>query len=144
MQKQPSIIGCHYTEQPNFLDAVVDRSGILDRVLEQPLPVSGIVRRPTHLLPSRWEVVTYLEQRHRFIPLPETDIEYGTIFYKCRVPLSGRLFVDCHFVGVTFDPPNKEWAAIGCMSDGDSHYWAAQRFKNGTVIGCVGRDFNGR
>ena len=126
-------------EQQVSLDDVIGASGLLDRVLEQPLPVSGIIRRPYHLLPNRMQLVDRMIREYRYIPKPDLDIEFGTIFYKCRVPLGGRLFLNCHFVDVQFDPPNNQrWATVGCMAEGDSPYWAAQRFGWGDVIHCVG------
>ncbi len=110
MQKQPLTIDRHYAEQPSLLDAVVDRSGLLDRVLEQPVlaqfePFEIYALNLTSIKTYRPLTVTVLTAGLRLIseqyfsePMDCEDVIYHRCYFSPFKPagkVRNVMFLDC-------------------------------------------------
>lgn len=106
---------------------------LLDRPYVPPQRLSGVVRRPTGLLPSRLAIVDYLIAKYGYCPPPDLDIEYRSIFYRVTVPTSGKLYVDCMFRECDYEIPTAPYAVMGSVQDIGNLWQHAQRHGFATI-----------
>jgi len=107
---------------------------LLDRPYVPPQRLSGVVRRPADLLPSRLEIVDYLIEKYGYCPTPELDIEFRSIFYRVTVPTSGKLYIDCAFKDCDFEIPTAPYAVCGSVEAGGPIWNHAMRHGFATLL----------
>lgn len=77
-----------------------------------------VFRTPSHLLPSRWQIIDRIILKHGHCPNPDLDIVYGATFENATVPSAGKLYINCQFFDCDFGPPDAPYEFIDCTVEG--------------------------
>lgn len=99
------------TLEASPLDALLDRS-FVPKNLRRDRSVST----PKESQPTRWQVVDYIIARFGHCPPPDCDIIYGAVFCDVAIPTTGKLYIDCLFVGACYlEDASDRWDLVDCI-----------------------------
>lgn len=77
---------------------------------------SRIVKSPITSQPNRMDVVDYIISRFGHCPPPDCDIIYGAVFCDVAIPTTGKLYIDCLFVGACYlEDASDRWDLVDCI-----------------------------